>query len=318
MVRLPNLIIVALTQYLLQYGILVPFYEKYYAEINILFLKRDIISLPPVQFFLLVVSTVCIAAGGYIINDIQDIEIDKINKPEKKQIIGRKISMRSAYYLYFFFSLLGFFLSVYLAYYIHDFVQLIIYPIAIALLYAYSRWFKKMPLIGNLIVSFFCAFVAWVVLYAQLIEPLSPSGEKYIEKIYHPEELLFIVVTFSGYAVFAFLSTLFREIIKDMEDVAGDKAGNCKTLPIVIGIKLTKVIAFSVAIILLFAVYFFSQFIVGGFRFYLIHLLVTAPILFALYRLYFAEQKKDYAFLSQFAKLIMLSGLVFIGIMSLH
>ncbi len=315
--RFPNLIIVALTQYLLQYGILVPFYNKYYLNAPNFNSGNGIIALPPPQFVFLVLSTVCIAAAGYVINDIEDVEIDKINKSEQKQIVGRKISVRSAWILYFFITIAGLFISIYLAYYVRDFFQLIIYPIAVALLYTYSRWLKKMPLIGNLVVSFFCAFVAWVVLYAQSLNTAQLSVGKSSDQEYTFADFLFFYVTFFGYAVFAFLSTLFREIIKDMEDVAGDKVNDCKTLPIVLGMKRTKVIAFYVAILLLIAVYFFGQFVGTGFKFYLIQLLVSAPILFSLYRLYFAYEKKNYAFLSQFAKLIMLSGLVFIGIMSL-
>ncbi len=300
LVRFPNLIIVALTQYLLQYLVLVPPYIK--GSIN------DLIVLKTIQFFLLVISTICIAAGGYIINDIEDIEIDKINKPEKKQIVGRQISLQQAWILYISISLVGLFISIYLANYIHHFEQLIIYPCAVFLLYAYSRWLKKIPLIGNLVVSFFCAFVAWVVYYAQILVQTT---------LIDSDSLFKIKLLFAGYTVFAFLSTLFREIIKDMEDVVGDNAGDCKTLPIVFGLKATKFFALFVAILLLFSVYIFSIFAFLNFKIYLIHLLITLPTIFALYKLYFAKDKEDFAFLSQFAKLIMLSGLIFILVMQL-
>lgn len=305
LVRFPNLIIVALTQYLLQYLVLVPPYVYYQSQLEL----NDLIVLKPFQFFLLVISTICIAAGGYIINDIEDVKIDKINKPEKKQIVGRQISMQQAWILYISISLIGFFISVYLANYIHHFEQLVIYPCAVFLLYSYSRWLKKRPLIGNLVVSFFCAFVAFVVLYAQTI-----GSDMFAHWLADPE--FDYLTIFLGYSIFAFLSTLFREIIKDMEDVVGDKAVDCKTLPIVLGIKTTKFIAFLVGILLLIAVFYFSWLIDNwGWKFFLIHALISLPTLFSLYKLYLAKDKKDFTFLSQFAKLIMLSGLIFILVM---
>ncbi len=266
--------------------------------------------LKPTQFFLLVISTLLIAAGGYIINDIEDVKIDKLNKPVKKQIVGRQISLRKTWILYTALTLVGFFISVYLANFVHRFDQLVIYPAAVLLLYAYSHWFKKMPLIGNLVVSFFCAFVAWIIVYAQALKP----QEIRIVPGWGVKKHAYVLI---GYTLFAFISTLFREIIKDIEDVVGDKAGECKTLPIVFGIKITKVIVFCVGITLLVCVYFFSKIIDDSFKFFLIHLLISIPILFALYKLFYAKEKKDFAFLSQFAKLIMLSGLIFILVMRL-
>ncbi|NJN35353.1 MAG: UbiA family prenyltransferase, partial [Saprospiraceae bacterium] len=166
LIRLPNLLIVALTQYLLQYIILVPELSR--------------LGQPPVlprfEFFLLVFSTVLIAASGYIINDIEDIEIDRINKPEHKRIVGRVYPLNMSWLFYWTLVVLGFGISLYLALFINDFVQLAIYPVAVALLWAYSRWFKQQFLVGNLVVSAFCGFVAWVVFYAQSFERSEYQG----------------------------------------------------------------------------------------------------------------------------------------------
>ena len=201
LVRFPNLFIVVLTQYLLQYAVLMP-------EIRRLAM---IPVLPHFPFLLLVCSTVLIAAGGYIVNDIEDVDIDARNKPEHKRIVGRVYSIQTAWQLYAFCTILGFLISLYLAFYVKDVIQLLIYPAAVGLLFAYSRWFKRQPLIGNLVVSFFCAFVAWVIFYAQ---DLSPIFKLFLKTHW----LQSVTLTFKGYAIFAFLSTLFREIIKDIED----------------------------------------------------------------------------------------------------
>jgi 4-hydroxybenzoate polyprenyltransferase len=304
LVRFPNLFIVALTQYLLQYLILKPALAKIGISP----------FLPDFQFFLLVLSTVLIAASGYIINDIEDVEIDKLNKPLKKQIVERIYPLSMSWFFYAFLSILGFFVSLYLAFYIHDFVQLLIYPLAVCLLWAYSKWLKRQPLSGNLVVSFFCAFVAFVVYYAQnLYKPNALDIENGYQDFQAETQFIFII-----YAILAFISTLFREIIKDIEDAEGDKAGDCRTLPIVLGIEKSKLVASGVGLIFLIFVVFFSFILRGGvLSKILLNLCISTPILYTLFLLKTAHTKKDFSFLSKLAKLIMLSGLIFILIIKI-
>ena len=313
--RLPNLVIVALTQYALQYAILLP-------ELGKIGQKP---LLPDFQFFLLVASTVLIAAGGYVVNDIEDVEIDRLNKPEHKRIVERVYPLSICWKIYWFITILGFFISLYLAFFIHDFVQLTIYPAAVALLWAYSKWFKRQPLIGNLIVSGFCAFVAWVVLYAQcLVTPMPKTilnlGNS--SEMSYQNYALNVLLIFWTYAIFAFISTLFREIIKDMEDVTGDKAQGCRTLPVLLGIKKTKIIAFIIGCLfinslLTLSVFFFNYLFKNDYsKVIILNLTITLPVCYALFLLIKSKEKEDYARLSKIAKLIMLSGLIFILIMT--
>ena len=269
--------------------------------------------LPHFQFFLLVLSTVLIAAGGYVVNDIEDMEIDKQNKPEHKRIVGRVYSLKTAWIIYGFCTVLGFIISLYLAFYVKDVIQFLIYPAAVGLLYAYSKWFKRQPLTGNLVVSFFCAFVAWVIFYAQSLSPIFLIFLK-------THWLHAVKMTFTGYAVFAFLSTLFREIVKDIEDAEGDLAGHCRTLPIVLGMPKSKRIALLTGIIfLLFMIYF--SFILRGshdwLKIIVLNTIVSLPMIYALFLLAKAKEKKDFSYLSRLAKGIMLSGLIFILVMKL-
>ena len=309
LIRFPNLVIVALTQYLLQYAVLMP-------DITRLGMLP---VLPHFPFFLLVLSTVLIAAGGYIVNDIEDVDIDKQNKPEHKRIVGRVYSLKKAWLIYGFCTVLGFIISLYLAFYVKDVIQFVIYPSAVFLLYAYSRWFKRQALIGNLVISFFCAFVAWVVFYAQNLSPIFPLFLK-------THWLDAVKMTFTGYAVFAFLSTLFREIVKDIEDAEGDLAGNCHTLPIVLGLQKSKSVAMIVGLIFLHFMAYFS-FILSQIpipsgrgshdwvKIILLNLSVSLPMIYALFLLLKANEKKDFSYLSRLAKGIMLSGLIFILVM---
>ncbi len=314
---------VALTQYLLQYYILLSELKK----VNLTPL------LPDFEFFLLVFSTILIAAGGYIINDIEDVEIDKFNKSEKKQIVGRIYPLSISWKMYIFSIILGFMISIYLAFFIHNFVQILIYPAAVGMLYAYSKWWKRQPLIGNLVIAFFCAFVAWIVFYAEKINfiseklhnviarnelPLRGQEANFLSEGMQQEGYDFLKLTFVGYAIFAFISTLFREIIKDIEDVQGDKADNCRTLPIVIGVDSSKKWAFVVGLIFLILVVIFSFILRGDWvRIFILNLSISLPIIYALFLLIKSQKKEDFSFLSKLAKFIMLSGLVFILIMKL-
>ena len=309
LIRLPNLVIVALTQYALQYAILLPELVK--------IAQKPL--LPDFQFGLLVCSTVLIAAGGYVVNDIEDVEIDRLNKPEHKRIVERIYPLPISWKIYWFITILGFLISLYLAVFIHDFVQLAIYPAAVTLLWAYSKWFKRQFLIGNLVVAGFCAFVAWVVFYAQ---SLYQYEHYYMKDIFYTLTPKYINVpesaktVFIGYAIFAFISTLFREIIKDMEDLTGDKAQGCRTLPIVLGINKAKVIASIVGFLFLLAILFFSFVVKDNYlKLFFLNITITLPVCYALFLLIKAKEKADYARLSKLAKLIMLSGLIFILIM---
>ena len=297
LIRFPNLIIVVLTQYLLQYCILVPALTK--AELTP--------TLPYFPFSLLVLSTVLIASGGYIINDIEDWQIDAINKPNK-QIVGKSMTIASAYIYYAAFGILGLLISLYLAFYIHDLLQLLIYPTAVALLWAYSKYFKKTILIGNFIVSIFCAFVAGVIWYAE-------RDNFRILRAKAPTEAGLVSQIFTNYLIFAFLTTLFREIIKDIEDTEGDKLNGCKTLPIVSGVKTAKTIALGVALIfLLFIAHLTIQETYANryLQLFIFSTTISAPALYAIYTLTKAKTKQEYKNLSALAKVIMLSGLIYI------
>jgi 4-hydroxybenzoate polyprenyltransferase len=199
---------------------------------------------------------------------------------------------------------------------------LVIYPIAVFLLWAYAKWFKKMPLIGNLLVAGFCAFVAWIVNYAQGLTGFYPalnSNEQAIKDCSYYNEIR--GVTFGGYFIFAFLSTLFREIVKDMEDVQGDATEGGKTLPVVLGMEGSKKAAFFVGILFLLAIIFFNHilnqfFYTGKIQLLIFNIIVSLPTVYALFLLKKATGKSDFTRLSFIAKMIMLSGIVFILIMT--
>lgn len=293
LVRFKNLLIVFITQFIF----------RYIGLRNVYLFDTIQPNLDLFHFFLLVLTTVFITAGGYVINDIFDHKIDLINKPEKT-FVGNQFSEKEAFLIYGFITLIGGLIAIYLAYKMNEFPLLFLYPLSVSLLWSYSKVYKKKWLIGNLIVSFFCAFVALIVWIAERNSIIILEG---IDNNLYQKTILFFI----GFSLLAFFSTLIREVIKDLEDVEGDKILNCETIPIVSGyqfahrfIKLNIIILISSFIAILI---FFKEMNLS------MSILVLLVFL-GYYKIFFTlknEQlpKNKYTELSKLAKILMLAAL---------
>jgi len=232
------------------------------------------------NLFLLVLATSAIAAGGYIINDYFDIKIDIINKPDKV-IIGKIIPRRWAILIHQIFSLSGLIIGFYLNFHIG-----IINFVAVSLLWFYSERFKRKAFIGNFWVAALTAISILVV------------------GIFYRINMEFIVI----YAIFAFFISLIREIIKDMEDIRGDSKYNCQTLPIIWGIRKTKILIY----ILIGSFYTLLLSIALSINNPYLLLLFSSsilPFIWLSYKVYIADKKRDFTFLSNVCKTIMIIGI---------
>lgn len=294
LIRWPNLLIVGVVQFLVFSKILLPVFQQHGLSPKLDFLR----------FAIFIGVTLCISAAGYIVNDIIDLPIDRANKPGK-EIIGRQISEQTAYWLYFCINLIGFTAALYLAFYVRQIALAAIYPFASGGLFLYSLYFKRMPLSGNLLVAAYCAAVAGIVWFAEreAVQRLSD-----IAPLQHSAITTFLW----QYMRLAFLATLFREIVKDIEDRDGDAAQGARTLAVLTELRATKTIAFAVGIALTAALVAmivqlhdsFSNWGLIAFP-----TIVAAPLAVALYRLARARQKNDFRELSALAKWIILAGL---------
>ncbi|MEO6188858.1 MAG: geranylgeranylglycerol-phosphate geranylgeranyltransferase, partial [Ginsengibacter sp.] len=224
LIRWPNLFFIALTQFLFKFFIIDDFIYKVQLH------EVGHAKLPQPLFFVLVLASVCIAAAGYIINDYFDLNIDLVNKPEKL-IIEKFVKRRWAIVLHIILSAMGLVLSLYVGYKIHNYFIPFFNLIVILALWFYSTTFKKKLLVGNVIISL---LTAWVILVLTLAEYRFNVGET--EHAWRQ-----LVKISSVYAAFAFILSLVREVIKDMEDMPGDAKYGCHTMPIVWGIRVSKV-----------------------------------------------------------------------------
>lgn len=242
------------------------------------------------SFLILLIGTALIAAAGNIINDIFDVSIDVINKPRRVSI-GRLISLRNAWEFYFLFNGIALLGTLFWG----NVELMVFFCVAIFLLYFYSYQWKRKPLIGNLVIAFLCALV---VLEYWWIAKATLTG-------YWQSILL-------NYAGFAFLSTLARELIKDVEDMEGDCTAGCQTFVIQLGKPITKRVVIGILIVLLIvlsleALFFYQNQQQLPFMY---TILVLINMLFRLGdKTFKASIKIDYSNLSKSLKRYMLLGL---------
>jgi 4-hydroxybenzoate polyprenyltransferase len=303
LIRLPNLIIVAVTQALIYYQLLQLTFRKYS-------LSGTFSSF---EYVLFAVATILITASGYIINDIYDIETDRINKPDKR-IIQVHLSVSNAWKIYISIILTGAFISLYLAVQRYDLFYWFIYPVAIFLLYGYSRWFKGIPYLGNIIVSLFCAAVPGIFFLseAHILKEL---------KIKDLSSFLSLHGLLLSYVIFAFLTNLYREIVKDLQDEAGDKLANIHTAAVYFGKKTTKFVALFIALIIsIVIIYTFSQAIFSNipYLFAVQCLLIQMPLSVSIIKLIQAKNDKAFRNVGLWIKLIMINGLILITYLTIN
>lgn len=257
------------------------------------------------RFILLMLASVLIAAAGYIINDYFDLNIDQVNKPDKV-VVNTIISRRWVIFWHMFLSLLGLFFTV-SALPMNDYWHLVLANLAsIILLWFYSTTLKKQLLIGNVLISLLTAWVILVIFFSKY--PLSIHSLLLADK----NEVRFFRYAIL-YASFAFVISLIREVVKDMEDREGDRKYGCRTMPIVWGLNASKVFV-AVWVIVLVAVLGILQVYVIPFGWW--HsalyclLLIILPLLWVLRQLYRANSAEDFHQISTVIKLVMLTGIV--------
>lgn len=287
LIRYKNLIMVLLTMILTKYALISSFLK----ESNLSYL----------DFLILSLSILLISAGGYIINDIYDIEADKINKPHKVYI-SNTISKKRAIIFYLAFTIPGLILGLWLSF-LKNIEILSLYFIATAvLLLLYSKYLKKLPLLGNLLISLLVPFI--IILVYEFDKKLVAKSELFND--------IFLSITVFYYMFFAFLTTLIRELIKDIEDVDGDFKLKMKTLPILIGKVRTRNISIFLSLLLLF---FLFLLIKDSFDSNELYLMPFASILsivsaYFIFKLWSAKTKTQFSFLSSLMKMIMLIGIL--------
>jgi 4-hydroxybenzoate polyprenyltransferase len=295
MIRLPNLIFIALTQVL--------FYECIIRTI------LDPLSIVPaigrISLLFIIISSVFIAAAGYIINDYFDINIDQVNKPNQN-VIDSIVSRRWAMLWHIIISGAGVLLSVYV------FIRTSLWYIPLAnigcvfLLFVYSLSLKRKLLSGNILISLLTAWVITILFLSEIRLYTIPNPQALDAS--HKIVRLGLL-----YSAFAFMISLVREAIKDMEDIEGDLRYGCRTMPILWGVNAAKVYV-ALWLVVLIALVIVAQVYVSQFRWWWPNLYSTAliiiPLCYIFYKLFKASTPLHFHQLSTITKFVMLSGIL--------
>ncbi|MBC8112215.1 MAG: geranylgeranylglycerol-phosphate geranylgeranyltransferase [Verrucomicrobia bacterium] len=270
LVRFENLFVIAMTQFFVRI-FLVGEKENWLAYVS------------DIHLWLLTLSSLLITSAGYIINDYYDVKIDTINKP-RRVVVGRVLRRRWV----LFINVLLNFLGIGLGFWLSFAVGFINFTTAF-LLWLYSNQLKRLPFVGNFTVAGLTAVALLVI----------------IVYIYETPNFL-LVFTFAG---FAFLTSLIREIIKDMIDVKGDATFGCQTLPVVWGIRRTKFVVYILIGMLVLLLFGFGLFLDINLIAYA-SVFVLLPLVWFVFKLLRADTRNDFSYLNQVCKAIMLGGVM--------
>jgi 4-hydroxybenzoate polyprenyltransferase len=269
----------------------------------VVFGKNEVVvAMSDFQFGLLVLATVLIAAAGNVVNDIFDVNVDSINKPAKV-IVWRVIPERAAYNFYIILNVLGVAVGFYLSNLLGRPGLAAIFIVISALLYIYATHIKAMLLVGNILISLLVAMSLLVMVLFDVF-PVINTADRELQLA-----CTRIIVLYAG---FAFFINLIREIVKDLEDIDGDRNGDRQTLPIAFGRTRTVSIVFVSGVIALLAIllytYINSSQLDTATLMYIIFL-VCAPLLYFCIQAWDAKAKPHFARLSTILKIVMITGI---------
>lgn len=296
LIRYQNLLMLAFMQLVFRYAF---------------FKIQDIpLALADWQYGLLVLSTVLIAAGGYVINNILDQKTDAINKPNNV-IIGKNISETNAYTLYMALTVAGVAIGFYLSNVILKPSFAAVFILIAATLYLYATSLKQILIVGNSIVAILLSCSVIIIGIFDLLPAIDAGNQ---------QQMRIVFSILLDYAIFTFFINMLREIIKDIEDVDGDYNQGIRTLPIVIGKSRTAKIVFGLSFVpILLLLYYINSYLLNLIytTIYLL-LFVMGPLFYFTVKVWSAQTKKEFYTLSLLLKWIMFFGILSVVIISLN
>lgn len=256
------------------------------------------------QYLLLIVTTVLLAAGGYLINNIMDKETDLINKPDDV-VVGKFVSEGTAFNLYIAFNIIGVGIGFYLSNVIEKPAFALLFILISATLYLYASSLKQSLLIGNIVVAILTAFTVIILGIFNLYPLITPDNQAYLG-------LIFKVLL--DYAIFAFIINFIREIVKDLEDVNGDYNQGMNTLPIALGVTRTARVVFLISFVpIVILLYYINEYyFINGLYIATIYclLLLVAPLIYFTVKCASAKNKQDFHHLSMILKFVLFFGIL--------
>ena len=276
--------------------------------VRYLFLAQSYVdlALTDINYILLVIATVCIAAGGYVINNIMDQDTDEIAKPQNR-VVGVSISETVAYNWYIGLTIVGVGIGFYLSNVIYKPTFASMFILVATLLYMYATSFKQIPVLGNVVVALMLSTSIIIIGLFDILPAID------VDNRFRMKEAFDILI---HYAIFAFIINLIREIVKDMEDMDGDYQSGINSLPIAIGVQKTKIIVgvLTVIAIAILAYYVNSNLFELDYVVYYAMILIVGPLIYFGVKLLNAATKKEYHHLSLVLKIILFFGILSVAV----
>lgn len=292
LIRYQNLLMLAFMQLVFRYLFLAQSYVD--------------LALTDINYILLVIATVCIAAGGYVINNIMDQDTDEIAKPQNR-VVGVSISETVAYNWYIGLTIVGVGIGFYLSNVIYKPTFASMFILVATLLYMYATSFKQIPVLGNVVVALMLSTSIIIIGLFDILPAID------VDNRFRMKEAFDILM---HYAIFAFIINLIREIVKDMEDMDGDYQSGINSLPIAIGVQKTKIIVgvLTVISIGILAYYVNSNLFELDYVVYYAMILIVGPLIYFGVKLLNATTKKEYHHLSLVLKIILFFGILSVAV----
>jgi len=298
LIRYRHLLVLAFMQLIFRYGFLK--------------LQNISLSLADWQYILLLLSTVCLAAGGAIINAIFQQDSDSENKPEF-QVVGKFISENTAYNLYAGFTFIGVSIGFYLSNVIQKPNFAILFILIASTLYFYASSMKNSILVGNLIIAFVNSIYLLIIGLFDLL-PSTFEGNQTVMGIH------FSILI--DYAIFTFIISFLIELVSDIKNTEGDKSQGLSTLAIAIGTLKAKKVALAISLIPIFCVlyylkvYLFDAKLLYSFIYGLIFIIM--PLIYFLIKILKANEPKEFRHLYLILNWILVLGYLSILVISLN
>lgn len=297
LIRWPNLLMIVISMKLLLFFVISP----------ALGLEWFAGGMDVWEFSLLVLATLFIAIGGYLVNDFADMNPDSINKPGKN-LVGGKFSVLMTNTLYWIFTVSGVVLGTLMSYLLNQINYGLIFLFVAGLLWFYSQKYQCQPLVGNIVIAFLSALSFGLVWLFEFFA-LSNNASVFTDVQSNFGMVNKLVLIYMG---FAFLMSLLRELVKDIEDYEGDDRFGCRTFAVVYGKNKARILALIVLFVGLVAsfwiqFYFYTASFILLFAYFF---LVDVLFVWCIYLLLRVKQKADYSSLSLSIKILMFTGVL--------
>ena len=302
LIRWKSLLLCLIALIVVRFFLIKPFYLNFVGDI--------VSPISNLEYFVFCLSVLLIVVASILINEYFDQDIDKINRAEKDLYIDRIISEKRVLSLFYILSIIAV-LIAYVLGYLNGFLHLgSLMIVFVFMSYFYSLKYKRIFLVGNVVVAILYSMIVFLpVLFEVFALMNAPGGLFKVIIIPLKQELLYLALFFT---LLTFLLTLIREIVGDMQDEEGDRECETHSIVVLLGEKKTKNILYILtSIFIAVTLYFlFTQY--TNVSLIICVLIICVPMLFFLRELKNAKSIQDYGFLSEFLRMMFVSGLFMI------